>query len=122
MTAAIKEVVQAVQLERRGKPRTSVPSITLRIDGKSYVPDDWGLKGCRIPGYQGPLRPGDQTGLDLFLNVDHDHDGLAIHGRVVRSEASNNTLAIEFFDLSAQDIIAFCDVVDAKLGAELHHD
>ena len=108
------------QTNRRSKPRTSVASIKIRCDGEIYVPDDWGLGGCRIPNYSGQLRPGTTVLIELFLNVVHEHDGLPIKAEVLRFEPeNNNALALCFTDLSARDIADFCDTVDQKLSAEM---
>ena len=101
------------QADRRSKPRTSVASIKIRCDGDVFVPDDWGLGGCRISNYSGQLRPGTTVLIELFLNVVHEHDGLPIKAEVLRFEPeNNNALALCFTDLSARDIADFCDTVD----------
>ncbi len=120
MSSNPAEAHEQLQKKRRTTQRTSVPSIKIRCDGEIYVPDDWGLGGCRISNYSGQLRPGTTVLVELFLNVVHEHDGLPVKAEVVRFEPDNNNiLAFCFADLSARDIVDFCDTVDENLSAEV---
>ena len=120
MTAESKGTDQGNRTERRGRSRTDVPSVHLRCDGDVYVADNWGLGGARISGYTGRWRPGTTVLVELFLNVVHEHDALPIKAEVVRFEPeNNNTLAFRFIDLTAQDIVDFCNIVDESLGLEV---
>jgi len=108
------------QPDRRTSPRTNVPSIEIRCDGDLYITEDWGLGGCRISNYQGQWRPGTSALIELYLNIDHDHEGLPVRAEVVRFDPEhNNSLALCFVNLSAEDIIDFCDTVEEGLGAEV---
>lgn len=116
MTNSKAEVFEASQTERRGHERTIAPTFKIRCDGQIYVPDDWSLGGCRISGYKGDLLPGTVILIEVFLNVVHEHDALPVRAEVVRREPENdNALALEFLDLSADDILAYCDMIEVDM-------
>jgi hypothetical protein len=120
MDSTSKEKAEQSRPNQRRNPRTRVPSIKIRCDSKLYVPQNWGLGGCLISNYNGQLRPGTTVLIELFLNVVHEHDGLPVKAEVVRFDPDDNSaLALRFADLSAQDIIDFCEAVDENLSAEV---
>lgn len=110
---------QAYENRRRHR-RTTVPLIEVRCDDDTHRAADWSLGGCRICGYNGQWRPGTAVLVELFLNIDHGHDGLPVRAEVVRFEPDNdNTLALCFQGLTARDIIEFCDLIDEDISAEV---
>lgn len=120
MTLDPVQTADSAQPDRRSRPRTNVPSLEIRCDGELYVTDDWGLGGCRISNYTGQLRPGTSVLIELYLNIDHDHEGLPVRAEVVRFEPdNNNALALCFVNLNAQDIVDFCNIVDEGIGNEV---
>ena len=120
MTLDSAQTASMAQSDRRSSPRTNVPSIEIRCDGDLYVTEDWGLGGCRISNYKGQWRPGTSALIELYLNIDQDHEGLPIRVEVVRFEPeNNNALALCFVNLSADDIVDFCNTVDESMGAEV---
>ena len=120
MTLDPAQKATMAQPERRSRPRTRVPSIEVRCDDGLYVTDDWGLGGCRFSNYTGEWRPGTSTFVELFLNIDQDHEGLPVKAEVVRFEPeNNNALAMCFVGLGAQNIVDFCNRVDSNLGAQV---
>ncbi len=120
MTSNLEQKTGEAQPNRRSKPRTTVPCIKIRCENELYVPEDWGLGGCRIANYEGQLRPGTTVLIEMFLNVVHEHDGLPVKAEVVRFEPeNNNSLALFFADLSARDIEDFCEASGKNFPAEL---
>lgn len=101
--------------KRRGT-RTHVPSVELRLDGARHVCSDWGLGGCRISGYSGPLRPGDKTVVELYLRLGREHKGLRVDAHVLRYEPDpDDGLALRFEGLNADVFTAFCRAVEEEL-------
>lgn len=104
--------------ERRSTPRTKEPSIVVRCDGQDYAAVDLGLGGCRFFDYEGDLRPGESTLIELFLPIGNQQKGLPVRAEVVRFDPDqNNALALCFVNLSPERFMNFCDAVNIDLDS-----
>lgn len=118
MTSQTAHISEDAQSDRRGMNRSELPFVKLICDGVSYVPDNWSLGGCLITQYSGKLRPGTSVLVELFLNIDHEHDGLPVRAEIVRYEPDNDhALALRFEDLNAQKILEYCNLAEENAKA-----
>lgn len=116
MNAEASQISAETIDNRRGSPRTILPTIEVRIDGAFYSVEDWSLGGCRLVGYEGDLQPGSMAAIGVFLRGCREHEGMAVEAEVMRFEAGNdNALALKFVDLQAKDIMAYCDAVEKSM-------
>jgi len=120
LTEDLSNADEIAKKDRRRSSRVLAPTIEILCDGDMYVVHNWGIGGCQFSNYTGYLRPDDLLMLELYLLGFREFESLSIKAKVLRYDPENeNTLALQFLDLSAQTILDYCDSVEKSGGDQV---
>lgn len=101
--------------ERRLRERITDASLAVAFKGAIHTAANWSLGGFVIEGYRGPLTPGALLSIDAVGKAGGELTKVRVRARVVRSDGSQNCLAVSFLDMDSRAYKVLHEVMSERM-------